>query len=95
MAYAKDGIFNVLYPTRRRMATVLKRIVRDDISNPTGSTLVDSIRINARIVNMERLEIEIIAMYYFIFLNNGVPQTSNAYGPNGGSIGPKIGRAHV
>jgi len=89
MAYAKDGIFNVLYPTRRRMATILKRIVRNDISNPTGSTLVDSIRINARIVNMERLEIEIIAMYYFIFLNNGVPQTSNAYGPNGGSIGPR------
>lgn len=89
MAYAKNGIFNVLYPTRRKMANILKRIVRDDISNPTGSTLVDSIRINARIVNMERLEIEIIAMYYFIFLNNGVPQTSNAYGPNDGSIGPR------
>jgi hypothetical protein len=89
MAYAKNGIFNVLYPTRRKMATILRRIVRDDISNPTGSTLVDSIRINAQIVNMERLEIEIIAMYYFIFLNNGVPQTSNAYGPNGGSIGPR------
>lgn len=89
MAYAKNGIFNVLYPTRRRMANILKRIVRDDNSNPTGSTLVDSIRINARIVNMERLEIEIIAMYYFIFLNNGVPQTSNAYGPNDGSIGPR------
>ena len=52
MAYAKDGIFNVLYPTRRRMAAILKRIVRNDISNPTGSTLVDSIRINAQIVNM-------------------------------------------
>lgn len=89
MAYANNGIFNVLYPTRRKMANVLRRIVRNDISNPTGSTLVDSIRINARIVNMERLEIEIIAMYYFIFLNNGVPQTSNAYGPNGGSIGPR------
>jgi hypothetical protein len=89
MAYAKNGIFNVLYPTRRKMATILKRIVRDDISNPTGSTLVDSIRINAQIVNMERLEIEIIAMYYFIFLNNGVPQTSNAYGPNSGQIAPR------
>ena len=89
MAYAKNGIFNVLYPTRRKMANVLKRIVRDDISNPTGSTLVDSIRINAQIVNMERLEIEIIAMYYFIFLNNGVPQTSNAYGPNDGQIAPR------
>ena len=89
MAYANTGDFNVLYPTRRRMATILKRIVRDDISNPTGSTLVDSIRINAQIVNMERLEIEIIAMYYFIFLNNGVPQTSNAYGPNSGQIAPR------
>jgi hypothetical protein len=89
MAYAKNGIFNVLYPTRRKMANILRRIVRNDISNPTGSTLVDSIRINAQIVNMERLEIEIIAMYYFIFLNNGVPQTSNAYGPNGGQIGPR------
>jgi hypothetical protein len=89
MAYAKNGIFNVLYPTRRRMANILRRIVRNDISNPTGSTLVDSIRINAQIVNMERLEIEIIAMYYFIFLNNGVPQTSNAYGPNSGQIAPR------
>jgi len=89
MAYPNNGIFNVLYPTRRKMATILKRIVRDDISNPTGSTLVDSIRINAQIVNMERLEIEIIAMYYFIFLNNGVPQTSNAYGPNSGQIAPR------
>ena len=89
MAYAKNGIFNVLYPTRRKMANILKRIVRDDISNPTGSTLVDSIRINAQIVNMERLEIEIIAMYYFIFLNNGVPQTANAYGPNDGQIAPR------
>ena len=89
MAYANNGIFNVLYPTRRKMANVLRRIVRNDISNPTGSTLVDSIRINARIVNMERLEIEIIAMYYFIFLNNGVPETANQYGPNGGSIAPR------
>ena len=88
-SYGNTGIFNVLYPTRRKMANILRRIVRNDISNPTGSTLVDSIRINARIVNMERLEIEIVAMYYFIFLNNGVPQTSNAYGPNSGQIGPR------
>jgi len=87
--YGNTGIFNVLYPTRRKMANILRRIVRNDISNPTGSTLVDSIRINARIVNMERLEIEIVAMYYFIYLNNGVAQTSNAYGPNGGSINPR------
>ena len=85
--YANTGEFNVLYPTRRRMATILKRIIRDDILNPTGSTLIDSIRINAKITGgFEILEIQIIAAYYFIYLNNGVPQTSNQYGPNNGSI---------
>jgi hypothetical protein len=85
--YANTGEFNVLYPTRRRMATILKRIIRDDILNPTGSTLIDSIRINAKITGgFEVLEIQIIAAYYFIYLNNGVPQTSNQYGPNNGSI---------
>jgi len=69
--YANTGEFNVLYPTRRRMATILKRIIRDDIINPTGSTLVDSIRINAKITGFEVLEIQIVAAYYFIFLNNG------------------------
>ena len=84
--YANTGEFNVLYPTRRRMATILKRIIRDDILNPTGSTLIDSIRINAKITGgFEILEIQIIAAY-FIYLNNGVPQTSNQYGPNNGSI---------
>jgi hypothetical protein len=71
MAYANGGTFNVLYPTRRRMATILKRIIREDIINPTGSTLIDSIRINAKIKNFEILEIQIVAAYYFIFLNNG------------------------
>lgn len=71
MAYANTGEFNVLYPTRRRMATILKRIIREDIINPTGSTLIDSIRINAKITNFEILEIQIVAAYYFIFLNNG------------------------
>ena len=87
-SYGNTGIFNVLYPTRRKMATMLRRIILQKGLFQEG-TLVDSIRINARIVNMERLEIEIIAMYYFIFLNNGVPQTSNAYGPNSGQIGPR------
>jgi hypothetical protein len=31
MAYINTGEFNVLYPTRRRMATILKRILRNDI----------------------------------------------------------------
>lgn len=86
--YANTGEFNVLYPTRRRMATILKRIIRNDVVDGQG-TLVESIRINAKITGFEKLEIQIIAMYYFIFLNNGVPVTSNAYGPNSGSITPR------
>jgi hypothetical protein len=81
--YANTGTFNVLYPTRRRMATILKRIIREDIINPTGSTLIDSIRINAKIENFEILEIQIIAAYYFIFLNNGAALD------NGGFIVPR------
>lgn len=70
MAYANNGEFNVLYPTRRRMATILKRIIREDVVNGEG-TLESSIRINAKITNFEILEIQIVAAYYFIFLNNG------------------------
>ena len=80
--YANTGEFNVLYPTRRRMATILKRIIRNDVVDGQG-TLVESIRINAKITGFERLEIQIIAMYYFIFLNNG------AYLWNGGVITPR------
>ena len=72
--YANTGEFNVLYPTRRRMATILKRIVRNDVVDGQG-TLVESIRINAKITGFEKLEIQIIAMYYFIFLNNGAYTT--------------------
>ncbi len=82
MAYANTGDFNVLYPTRRRMATILKRILRNDIVDGEG-TLVESIRINARITGFEKLEIQIVAAYYFIFLNNG------AYLWNGGVITPR------
>jgi hypothetical protein len=80
--YANTGEFNVLYPTRRRMATILKRIIRNDVVDGQG-TLVESIRINAKITGFEKLEIQIIAMYYFIFLNNG------AYLWNGGVITPR------
>ena len=86
--YANTGEFNVLYPTRRRMATILKRIIREDVVDGEG-TLEASIRINAKITGFEKLEIQIVAAYYFIFLNNGVPQTSNQYGLNGGSIVPR------
>lgn len=82
MAYANTGDFNVLYPTRRKMANILKRILRNDIVDGEG-TLVESIRINARITGFEKLEIQIVAMYYFIFLNNG------AFLWNGGVITPR------
>jgi hypothetical protein len=82
MAYKKTGEFNVLYPTRRRMANILKRILRNDIVDGQG-TLVESIRINAKVTGFGSLEIEIVAMYYFIFLNNG------AFLWNGGVITPR------
>ena len=81
MAYKNTGEFNVKYPTRRRMANILKRILRNDIVENNG-TLVESIRINAKVTGFGSLEIEIVAMYYFIFLNNG------AFLWNGGVIPP-------
>lgn len=69
--YAKNGDFNILYPTRRKMANMLKRIIMEKGLVQEG-TLYDSVRINAKISGAwGKLEIEIIAMYYFIFLNNG------------------------
>lgn len=82
MAYKNTGEFNILYPTRRRMANILKRILRNDIVQNNG-TLVESIRINAKVTGFGSLEIEIVAMYYFIFLNNG------AFLWNGGVITPR------
>lgn len=80
--YGNTGEFNVLYPTRRRMANILKRIIRNDVVDGEG-TLVESIRINAKITGFQKLEIQIVAMYYFIFLNNG------AFLWNGGVITPR------
>jgi hypothetical protein len=80
--YANTGEFNVLYPTRRKMATILKKIIRNDVVDGEG-TLVESIRINAKITGFQKLEIQIVAMYYFIFLNNG------AFLWNGGVITPR------
>lgn len=79
--YANTGEFNVLYPTRRKMAAMLKRIIVSKGLVQEG-TLVDSVRINAKITGFQKLEIQIVAMYYFIFLNNG------AYLWNGGVIPP-------
>ena len=36
MAYKNTGEFNVKYPTRRRMANILKRILRNDIVQNNG-----------------------------------------------------------
>ena len=79
--YAKNGDFNILYPTRRKMANMLKRIIMEKGLVQEG-TLVESIRINAKITGFQKLEIQIVAMYYFIFLNNG------AFLWNGGVIPP-------
>jgi hypothetical protein len=64
------------------MANILKRIVDAEVVDGEG-TLVSSIRINAKITGFQKLEIQIVAAYYFIFLNNG------AYLWNGGVITPR------
>jgi hypothetical protein len=64
------------------MATILKRIVDNELAGGEG-TLVNSIRINAKITGFQKLEIQIVAAYYFIFLNNG------AYLWNDGVITPR------
>jgi len=70
MAYKNTGEFNIKYPTRRRVANVLKRIIKDEGLIDT-STLYDSVRINAKVTTEGNLRIEILAAYYFGFLNNG------------------------
>jgi len=80
--YANNGDFNVLYPTRRKMANILKKIIMEKGLVQEG-TLYDSVRINAKVSGTwGKLEIQILAMYYFIFLNNG------AFLWNGGVIPP-------
>ena len=70
MAYKNTGEFNIKYPTRRRVANVLKKIIVDEQLIDTR-TLYDSIRINAKVTTEGNLRIEILAAYYFGFLNNG------------------------
>lgn len=70
MAYKNNGVFNVKYKTRNKIAKTLKQIIASEALIDTGS-LYDSIRINAQIPALGELEIQIIAMYYFGFLNNG------------------------
>ena len=70
MAYKNTGEFNIKYPTRRRVANVLKKIIKDEALIDT-STLYDSVRINAKVSTEGNIRIEILAAYYFGFLNNG------------------------
>ena len=68
--YANNGIFNVKYPTRLNIQRILQQIIAHDGAIDTGA-MYDSVRINAKIPALGELEIQIIAMYYFGFLNNG------------------------
>jgi hypothetical protein len=70
MAYKNNGTFNVLYKTRNKIAKTLRRIIAEENLIDTEA-LYDSIRINAKIPALGELEIQILAMYYFGFLNNG------------------------
>jgi hypothetical protein len=70
MAYANNGEFNVLYPTRRKVANVLKKLILDEGLIETR-TLYESVRINAKVSTEGNLRIQILAAYYFGFLNNG------------------------
>ena len=79
--YPISATYMVKYPTRRKMATILKNIIMSNGLFQEG-TLVDSIRINAKVPALGNIEIEIIAMYYFMYLNNGATLW------NGGVIEP-------
>jgi hypothetical protein len=70
MAYKNTGEFNYKYALRRRVANTLKKVIKDEALVDTG-TLYDSVRINAKVTTEGNLRIEILAAYYFGFLNNG------------------------
>jgi hypothetical protein len=70
MAYKNTGEFNYKYALRRRVANTLKKVIKDEGLIDT-STLYDSVRINAKVTTEGNLRIEILAAYYFGFLNNG------------------------
>jgi len=70
MAYKNNGVFNVKYKTRNKIAQTLRKIILEETLIDTGS-LYDSVRINAQIPALGQLEIQILAMYYFGYLNNG------------------------
>ena len=68
--YANTGVFNVLYPTRKKIQKIMQQIILREGLIDTEA-LYDSIRINAKVPALGELEIQILAMYYFGFLNNG------------------------
>lgn len=70
MAYKNTGEFNYKYAIRRRVANTLKKVIKDEALVDTG-TLYDSVRINAKVTTEGNLRIEILAAYYFGYLNNG------------------------
>jgi hypothetical protein len=70
MAYKNTGEFNYKYALRRRVANTLKKVIKDENLIDTW-TLYDSVRINAKVTTEGNLRIEILAAYYFGFLNNG------------------------
>jgi len=68
--YKNTGEYNYKYPLRRRVANTLKKVIKDEALIDTY-TLYDSVRINAKVTTEGNIRIEILAAYYFGFLNNG------------------------
>ena len=68
--YANNGIFYVKYKTRVKIQKLLQSLIREYDAIDTGA-LYESVRINAEIPALGELNIQINAMYYFGFLNNG------------------------
>lgn len=65
-----DKEFRLKYKIRNKAARILKRVIAENGLIDTG-TLYDSVRINAKFSTEGNLRIEILAAYYFGFLNNG------------------------
>lgn len=68
--YADTGEYNFKYPLRRRIANTLKKVIKQEALIDTG-TLYDSVRINAKVTTEGNIRVQIVAAYYFGFLNNG------------------------
>lgn len=68
--YKNTGEYNFKYPLRRKMANTLKKVIKDEALIDTY-TLYDSVRINAKVTTEGNIRVEILAAYYFGYLNNG------------------------